>query len=413
MARNSTQERGKEPARNQAHTLSGADAAERFITCIVTPKISFSLPNKGWSHVEEISQSDLRKAFLARFPMEFDVERVVFTPLLSKQPAEQQSLPSRLVFKIGVRGSAGSDSLVDDEHVLLNILQSLDKAYAERHQAQLASAKSELLSSCMSFELMADEIRRAQTSAASELSRLKEQASSSQKRLFMLELEKEQLQAARASSESVSEALRQRVDLLARENRELRGEVGGLTDRLESLTQLVLASTERAPAPAADAVAQQAGAGRGGGAGEGAARAGTAEITTQTGPPAVDRMVGAMAAWLRQGSQILSLAADEAPEALDATGARPAERSSVGALTVGASSAAQRADASGASAAPARDLPAGGERKRAAAAEHPPTAAPAAASQGTPTSSCPSAAPEPKLPKDEAPGACAGRTQKQ
>lgn len=386
MSRN--KERSNEPARIPAHTLAAESGSDRFITCLVTPKISFSLPNKGWAHAQDISQSDLRKAFLARFPMEFDVERVVFSPLLSKQPTDQPGLPSRLVFKIGVRNSAGSESLVDDEHVLLSILQSLDKAYAERHQAQLATAKRELLSSCMSFEVMADEIRRAQASAASELSRLKDQASSSQKRLFMLELEKEQLQAARAISEGANEALRQRVDLLAAQNRELREQVGGLTDRLESLTQLVVSASENAAAAAskAEGTAEQAPAPGGGQRSAGAVRTVAAE--TQTAPPSVDRVVGAMAAWLRQGSQILSSAADEPLLDNEVPVAAPAAAVVVATAAPSARPGAHGASASAGSSAAPTVLPSPGTAPRPIT----PSAAGSAAKAAAPAPDQPSAA---------------------
>mmetsp|Transcript_5034 Transcript_5034/g.12096 ORF Transcript_5034/g.12096 Transcript_5034/m.12096 type:complete len:386 (+) Transcript_5034:124-1281(+) len=314
-----SKERSKEPegSSRHAHTIPPESGGSEnvFITCLVTPKITFSLQNRGYASAAEIPMADLRRAFLARFPIDFEMERIIFTPVLSKQLAESPldaGLPSRIVFKIGVRSSVGDESLVDDEQVLLSILQSLDKAYAERHRAQLASAKTELLSSTMSFEVMADEIRRAQAGAAVEVGRLKDQASSSQKRLFMLELEKEQLQTARSNSDSQNGELRQRVDSLAAENRELRGQIGSLTEKLESLTLLVLASSVAAADAAAAAAAASGREERLQSAvplGEGGtARAHTLNSsTTQTGGPSVDLVVSSMATWLRQGSDALAL----------------------------------------------------------------------------------------------------------
>lgn len=304
-----------------AHTLpaeDGAAEAERFIRCLVTPKIAFNLPNRGWSRVEDISQADLRTAFLARFPMQFDVERVVFTPALAKSQPDGSALPSRIVFKIGVRaGASADDAMLDDERVLLDIIKSLDKAYAQRHQQELESARAEMLSSTMSFETLAEEVRRAQATATKELQRLKDQQASSQKRLFMLELEKEQLQAARLSSESTSEALRLRVDALSAENAALRGEVGQLMDRVQTLTELVTTSAvgggeslsgHATPAPALLAHAETH-----------AHALRTADTMTQT-PASVssDDLVASMAKWLNEGCQILQRSTPSAANGSDA-----------------------------------------------------------------------------------------------
>ena len=144
--------------------------------------------------------------------------------------------------------------------------------------------------------------------------------------------------AARASSETLNDALRQRVDTLAAENRELRGQIGGLNGRLEALTQLVVdgasSAAEKARA-AADGALERAE--REAGAGRVEARAhthSTANITTQTAPPPVDRVVASMAAWLRQGSELLSLAAaDERADACAAPDAVVRAAQSDGAST--------------------------------------------------------------------------------
>mmetsp|Transcript_4236 Transcript_4236/g.11947 ORF Transcript_4236/g.11947 Transcript_4236/m.11947 type:complete len:359 (+) Transcript_4236:55-1131(+) len=277
-----------------AQTLAAEEPTPRFITCLVTPKICFSLPRRQeYATVSDISQEDLRKAFLSRFPMEFDVDRVVFTPALAKQPTGE-GIPARVVFKMAVRGDADGGNggqQLDDERVLLDILQTLDRAYAERHKRQIESARAEMLASTMSFEVMADEIRKAQEDAARETHRLKDQASSSQKRLYLLELEKEQLQAARLSSESSNEALRKRVDVLSAENAHLRDRIDGLTERLDALAGVV--------SGVADKIDPRTGSGAEG------ARTPRANTETQTSGAAPPDLVASMSEWLRQGSRIL------------------------------------------------------------------------------------------------------------
>ena len=53
----------------------------------------------------------------------------------------------------------------DDERVLLQILSSLDKAYSAKYEKQLEEARADLLSSSMSFQVVADEVRAGQAAA--------------------------------------------------------------------------------------------------------------------------------------------------------------------------------------------------------------------------------------------------------
>ena len=93
---------------------------------------------------QDIPQSELQEAFLARFPVRFEAADLSFkcaTPSLHLAGQE------RVVYRIGsVSGS------VDEERVLLRILSSLDKAYSAKYERQLEEARAELLSSSMSFQ---------------------------------------------------------------------------------------------------------------------------------------------------------------------------------------------------------------------------------------------------------------------
>ena len=44
-----------------------------FLSVLITPKLSFSLPRRAnWRTPQDIPQSELSEAFLARFPMHFE-----------------------------------------------------------------------------------------------------------------------------------------------------------------------------------------------------------------------------------------------------------------------------------------------------------------------------------------------------
>ena len=254
-----------------------ADGLSPFLNVLITPKLTFSLPRKGhWRVAEDIPQQELAEAFLARFPVRFDPPSLEFkcaTPALPLHTAE------RLVYRIGASGGG------DDERVLLQILSSLDKAYAAKYEKQLEEARADMLSSSYSFQVhcllpppserpleetpqqappaqaalrshharppyqpvltrvrllvllllsltltraltlksysyscsyslqvVADEVRAAQGAAHKKWERevrsLKEQMSTNQKRLFLLEREKEGLMKSQSASEELTTKLR-------------------------------------------------------------------------------------------------------------------------------------------------------------------------------------------------------------
>ena len=164
---------------------------------------------------QDIPQSELQEAFLARFPVRIDASSLIFkcaTPTLDLATQE------RIVFRISNGG--------DDERVLLSILSSLDRAYSAKYEAQLEEARADLLSSSMSFQVVADEVRAAQSQTSKrwekEVKSLKEQQSTNQKRLFLLEREKEGLQKACSLSEEGTDKLRRSMSGLVAENAFLR-----------------------------------------------------------------------------------------------------------------------------------------------------------------------------------------------
>ena len=172
------------------------DGVSTFINVLITPKLTFALQRKAqWRTAEDIPQDELAEAFLARFPVRFDPPSLEFkcaTPALPLHTAD------RLVYRIGAANGG------DDERVLLKILSSLDKAYAAKYEAkyeqQLEEARADMMSSSYSFQVVADEVRAGQQAAQKrwerEVQSLKEQMSINQKRLFLLEKEKEGIMKA-------------------------------------------------------------------------------------------------------------------------------------------------------------------------------------------------------------------------
>ena len=89
---------------------------------------------REWKCAQDIPQDTLREAFLSRFPVRFDAEKLCFQ---SATPALPLNGLERCVFRIA------STSGGDDERLLLSILSSLDKAYKQRYDRQLEEVKSD------------------------------------------------------------------------------------------------------------------------------------------------------------------------------------------------------------------------------------------------------------------------------
>ena len=333
-----------------------------YLTVLVTPKITFSLPrHTAWRTADDIGQELLRDAFLTRFPMRFDAEKLNFTCTTPALPLEGRS---RLVYRIS---SAGDD----EERVLLHILSALDKAYAKHFEKRFEEVRSDMLSSSMNFQIVADEVRLAQEAAEGKWEKavkgLKEQLSVNQKRLFLLEREKEGLLKTVQTSDEQVVRLRRSVDALGVENDRMRTRQGDLESQIVALRELVTsvvgATASTAPtasaASAGPATPAEVGAVMGadpGGApcASGVAAASSSSVGTQTAragspPPegsptaryqtaraggaeseadrvarlAVEKWQKAMGEWLRTGAEICSAAVAGAEGAVPMAKALP------------------------------------------------------------------------------------------
>ena len=152
----------------------------------------------------------MRAAFLSRFPVRFEVGALNFR---CATPAVDLRAQDRLVFRVTAAGA-------EEDRVLPSILRELDKAYTARFEGQLEQARADMLSSSMTFQVVADEIREGQAAYQKkwekETRSMKEHLSINQKRLFLLEQEKNQLQQTASASESLTGVLRDQVRVRGR-----------------------------------------------------------------------------------------------------------------------------------------------------------------------------------------------------
>lgn len=209
------------------------DHSSPFINVLVTPKITFSVPRKtGWTVADDISQEDLRAAFLTRFPIQFDTSRLTFT---CATPSRRLSdISDCVVFRIGAESAK-------EERVLLSILSEIDKAYSAKYEKLLEEARADLLSSTLNFQVLADEIKEGQQAAAKrwekDVRSLKDQLATNQKRLFLLEQEKETLQRTASSADSMAGRLRRDLAHVSSENLMLKERMGDMESQFLELRE--------------------------------------------------------------------------------------------------------------------------------------------------------------------------------
>jgi hypothetical protein len=166
---------------------------EDYVTVVVTPKLTFQLLKRPeWQTVEDITQSELRRGFLSRFPpaLWLSSEKFSFRPALP--PTHRLTEDTKTLFFKSV-----SDE-VADEKVMLGILRELEKSYEAIIRRAVTETRSEALQEQFLLQEQAEEVRREQAKHIKELKKeiksLREQMQSIQKRLFLVEQEKDNLQ---------------------------------------------------------------------------------------------------------------------------------------------------------------------------------------------------------------------------
>lgn len=162
-----------------------------FVTVIVTPKLTFQLFRRPeWKTVQDISQDELRRGFLSRFPpaLWMSSEKFSFKPALPAAQITEDT--TSLVFKIV------SDE-VSDERVLLGILRELEKSYEAIIRRAVNETRSEAIREQVVLQEQAEDARKELDKQVKELKKdnrsLRDQLQSIQKRLFLVEQEKDSL----------------------------------------------------------------------------------------------------------------------------------------------------------------------------------------------------------------------------
>lgn len=210
---------------------SGATAPP-MLQCLVTPKLTFNLSRKSdWKTVDDISQDELRSAFMSRFPVPLRLEDFTFRPAVPES-TEISPETEQLVYKITAKDVA-------DDRVMLRLLQELEKAYGEKQMKTLDEAKADMMASQMTFQVVVDELRQIQKADSEavqkELGKIRGQFQQSQKRLFLLEQEKQQMGTKLKSLEADNRKLRQLVSHIAEESEALQTRSQAIETTMRSL----------------------------------------------------------------------------------------------------------------------------------------------------------------------------------
>jgi len=232
-------------AQGAANERSKCMSEYDYVNVIVTPKLTFQLLRRPeWKTVQDISQDELRRGFLGRFPpaMWMSSEKFSFRPTLPPTAQITEDTHS-LVFKLV------SDE-VPDERVMLGILRELEKSYEARMRQALIETRSEAMQEQLMHQEQAEEARREQEKQVKDLKKdnksLRDQLQSIQKRLFLVEQEKDQLQKEQHQ-------VKERMVRVERENIEqtasLKSEQQEIREQLETLRHAAeLASSSAAKA---------------------------------------------------------------------------------------------------------------------------------------------------------------------
>ena len=200
--------------------------------CLVTPKLLFSVPrDASWRVAGDVPQHILREGFSRRFPLTIaGLDHLSFEAVGKRElGAAAGGADPPAVYRL-----TSSDEA--EERILLGILRALERAYESKHRLALDQARTDMLSSSMTFQVMADEIRARQEESKAkfdkETAKLKDNLTTTSKRLFLLEHEKDSLTKAFHSSTETTQLLQNTVEKLHRENLEMRDRMAKLESRL-------------------------------------------------------------------------------------------------------------------------------------------------------------------------------------
>ena len=233
--------------------MSDAPQKERappgMITCLVTPKLTFSVPRDArWRTAADVPQQALQRGFAHRFPL----PPVNLDKLRFESVGSTKVLNDTAVYRLTSCEEA-------DERILASLLKGLEAAVDTKHRASLEKARTDLLASSATFQVMAGEVKERQDEGRRALDRevLKLNASlaTTSKRLFLLERENASLKTQTSATRALQGATDSRLDALEAENSNLKARNASLEEALAALLERCDAHAARLDACEARAVA--------------------------------------------------------------------------------------------------------------------------------------------------------------
>lgn len=224
---------------------------EDYVTVIVTPKLTFQLLKRPeWETVQDITQSELRRGFLSRFPPALWLSSEKFSFRAALPPTHRLTEETNTLFFKLV-----SDE-VPDERVLLGILRELEKSYEAIIRRAVTETRSEALQEQFMLQEQAEEFRREQEKIIKDLRKdvksFKEQNQSIQKRLFLVEQEKDQLQR---EQHQTKEHLQRLEKQHAEHYKDSRREQEDMRAQMETLQAFVAGSMQKSSLASGDPAA--------------------------------------------------------------------------------------------------------------------------------------------------------------
>ena len=235
--------------------MSRADAPQKeqphpsMITCLVTPKLTFSVPRDArWRTAADVPQQALQRGFAHRFPL----PPVNLDKLRFESVGSTKVLNDTAVYRLTSCEEA-------DERILASLLKGLEAAVDTKHRASLEKARTDLLASSATFQVMAGEVKERQDEARGALDRevLKLNASlaTTSKRLFLLERENASLKTQTSATRTSQGETETRLSALEAENSSLKARNASLEEALAALLERCDAHAARLDACEARAVA--------------------------------------------------------------------------------------------------------------------------------------------------------------
>ena len=215
--------------------MSDAPQKERappgMITCLVTPKLTFSVPRDArWRTAADVPQQALQRGFAHRFPL----PPVNLDKLRFESVGSTKVLNDTAVYRLTSCEEA-------DERILASLLKGLEAAVDTKHRASLEKARTDLLASSATFQVMAGEVKERQDEGRRALDRevLKLNASlaTTSKRLFLLERETASLKTQTSATRSLQGETNTRLGALEAENSTLKARNASLEDALAALLE--------------------------------------------------------------------------------------------------------------------------------------------------------------------------------